>query len=233
MTARKVVLTRPATRYPSGAPVSSIFTSTNAATPSRTHAPVRECTPTTNVVSGVHVRDARNAHARTHAREEGEEVTDVLERMSAQQKKELLDRLLLEKHAADTATGSNRDVDMWATAVYTALVRVTRSSDPGLVGPGVVRRLLGVGAVWRPVAEFMQATGLMELTVTERQAAYYMLADLLVAHARVVARRSGAPLGAKLVGQCVTNLPGLVDQSFPGYAEAGMLKVVARQRMAH
>jgi len=225
---RKVVLTRPPTRY-AVAPVSS---NTNT-TPASHVRNARECTPPTTVGSGVHVHDACVSRAHTHMREGGEEVTDLLGRMSEQQKKEMLDRLLLEKQTAAASTGSNRDVDMWSTAVYTELVRVTRSSDQGLVGQGVVRKLLGVATTWRPVEQFMQATGLMELTVTERQAAYYLLADLLVRHARAVARRSGAPLGAKLAGQCVSNLPGLVDQAFPGYAEAGMLKVVARQRMAH
>jgi hypothetical protein len=78
----------------------------------------------------------------------------------------------------------------------------------------------------------MRSSKLGELQVNVRQAVYRTLGRLLVEHAHEVSRRSGAPLGPKLVGQCVGNLPGVFERSFPGYLAAGLAPVVARQMQA-
>lgn len=75
----------------------------------------------------------------------------------------------------------------------------------------------------------MTSSKLSELRVVERQAVYNLLAELLVEHAGYVARKSGAPLGPKLIGQCTGSLPGVFEASFPGYLAAGLAPILARQ----
>lgn len=188
----------------------------------RTHA--AEHTTTTNVVSVV--CDAVHERAATHASEADTVLKSAL-RLPAKERKELLDRLLLEQQT--DSTRADRDVDLWADAVHRELTQRLGSSDGGLVGIGVVRKVVAAGGAWKPVESFMQSAGLSSLTVTERQKAYVTLARLLVRHAAVVASRSGAPLSAKLVSQCSVNLPGVFEDSFPGYLQAGLAKVIVRQ----
>ena len=76
--------------------------------------------------------------------------------------------------------------------------------------------------------QFLQQSGLSACTVNERQQAYHILAELVVQHARYVARKSGAPLSPKLVANCMPNLPGVFEDAFPGYLEAGVAAMVAK-----
>ena len=224
MTTRRVVLTRPAhTRKPYRAetpPVGShVSTPTNTPT-----GPTSEHTTTTNVVSVVCEGGGSRVHA--HANQ-ATDFLDRLKQLPEKERKTVLDSLLLELQlSADTRP--DRDVGMWAEAVHRELTRRLGSMDGGLVGPMVVRKTVAVGTSWKPVDSFMRSSRLNELTVTERQRAYYLLAELLVRHARAVARRSGVPLSPKLVANCTVNLPGLFEDAFPGYLNAGLAKVVAR-----
>lgn len=166
-----------------------------------------------------------HAHA-THA-SQVEDFTQRLKSLSPKDRKAVLDSLLLEAQLNDD-TSATRDVAMWSEAVHREATRRLGSADGGLVGPAIVRRLVAVGTSWKPVQQFMQSSKLAELNVTERQRAYYLLAELLVRHALVVARRSGAPFSVKLVAQCTNNLPGVFEDAFPGYLEAGLARMVAR-----
>jgi len=223
MVAKRILLTRPA--YNRRPVVSAGDSSTTTNPIARTRA--RE-TPS-GVSSAASVYSTR-AHAQPAARED--EITTAALALSKKNKKELLDRLLLDLQNAPSQRGAaDRDKDMWASAVHRALLKVTGSMDGGLVGPAVVRRLVAVGTSWGHVEAFMVSSKLNEITVTDRQAVYNMLAELLVQHARYVARRSGAPLSVKLVTQCTTNLAGVFENSFPGYLEAGLAKAVARQAL--
>jgi hypothetical protein len=163
---------------------------------------------------------------RAHASAKDDIVTQ-LRALPAKDRKAVIDSLLLETQLIGEAD-AGRDLDMWAEAVHRELTRRLGSLDGGIVGPMVVRKLVAAGASWKPVEQFMAASKLSELTVTERQRAYYMLAELLVRHALTVARRSGAPMSAKLVANCTNNLAGVFEESFPGYLEAGLARMVTR-----
>lgn len=237
---RRLVVNRPAyTRNPvlcTGGSSSHLPTPLPAAS-ARVRTPLH--TTTTNVVSVVcnaasaRTRGMKHDDSRARTREGGsaDEVYRTLDHLSKAEKKKLIDRLLLDQHLSAAPTSADRDLDMWASAVHNALVRVVGGGGAGVAGPTLVRKLVGVGNAWRPVEAFMQSSKLCELPVVERQRSYNMLANLLMNHVRHVARASGAPLSAKLVGACAVNLPGVFEGAFPGYLEAGLAKIVARQQI--
>lgn len=152
-------------------------------------------------------------------------VVEVLKQLTGEQKKELLGLLALD--AADAASGADdRDLRMWSDAVAEEIADVTHTS----VGPMLVRKAMAPKASWSVVRELVDAAGAAKpLTVQERQSMYHLLAGVLVSHANYVAKASGAPISVKLVGNCVTNLPGLLDDAFPGYLHAGLMPLVVRQ----
>lgn len=184
-----------------------------------------EHTTTTNVVSVV--CEASHAQTSVRAREPKEQLLDSVLALNVKERKELLDRLLLEHQ--NEARDDQRDVAMWATAVHQQYTALYGSGDGVLVAPLVMKKLVQATASWEHVRRFMETSKLSELPVTERQGAYQLLAEILVRHAAQVARRSGAPLSPKLVSQCTVNLPGAFENQFPGYVAAGLAKVVARQ----
>lgn len=149
--------------------------------------------------------------------------------LPAAEQKQLLDRaaaaqlLLVESKRAD------RDVSMWSAAAYDAFCRVIGGVGAAGVGPQVARRLLGAATAWQPVEQFMSVAGLSELPVVDRQAVYNMLADLLVQHAKELARYTGAPFSVKFIANLAQNISGVFDAAFPGYLEAGLAHVVARR----
>lgn len=148
--------------------------------------------------------------------------------LSKVEQQELLDHLALQQQLTRKASDS-RDLDMWSAAVGTALGAAIGDDERGSYGQLLIKRLLGSTSCWRPVEAFMTSSKLSELRVVERQAVYNLLAELLVDHAGYVARKSGAPLGPKLIGQCTGSLPGVFEASFPGYLAAGLAPIVARQ----
>lgn len=159
------------------------------------------------------------------------EVEAILEQtksLTAKQRQELLDQLSL-AHQMTRAAGDDRDLDLWATAIYNALTSCVSGSDASSFGRLLVKRALAPTQNWRPVQSFMEESRLCELKVVERASVYHMLAELLVDHAQVVADRSGAPLGPKLVGSCAAGIAGIFDKAFPGYLRAGLAKIAARQ----
>lgn len=151
--------------------------------------------------------------------------------LNPSQQKELLARLSLTNQTL--ASGEVRDVDMWATALHDSLVSSVGGSGEGVAGPAVIKRLVASPSAWGPVSSFMKASTLAELNVTERQAAYMMLARLVIDNARGVAKHSRIPLTTKMVINCSSNITGIFQQSFPGYIESGLAKLVVRRMNAH
>ena len=152
--------------------------------------------------------------------------------LTAKQRQELLDQLALANRLSRSAD-QDRDLDMWATAVYSILTDCVASEDGSGYGRLLVKQSLGLSQNWRPVQEFMAQSRLCELKVPERASVYFMLAELLIKHAEKIAGRTGAPLGPKLVGSCAHSIAGVFDSAFPGYLRAGLAKIAARQLVAH
>lgn len=168
-------------------------------------------------------------HAHAPMREEAvEEILAVAQKLTAKQRQELLDRLSLVNKMTRSAD-QDRDLDMWATAIHSALTDCVGDGDASAYGRLAVKQLLASTQNWRPVQEFMERSRLNELKVVERQSVYHMLATLLVDHAREISDHTGAPLGPKLVGNCAHGIAGVFDQAFPGYLRAGLAKIAARQ----
>ena len=158
------------------------------------------------------------------------EILENARKLSDSERKELAEALLLDLHVASKAVKDcDRDIQMWSTAVYEGLTRVVGGGGAGLMGPTLARKHLAVVSAWKPVEEFMQMSGLADLTVIERQQCYNLLAMMTVSHAKAVARKSGAPLCVKLVSKCTGSLSGLFDNAFPGYLAAGLAKAIIRR----
>jgi len=151
--------------------------------------------------------------------------------LTAKQRQELLDQLSLSNQIS-RAADQDRDLEMWVGAIHSTLADAGSQGEGSAYGQMLIKRLLGLSQNWRPVQEFMQFSKLAELKVIERTSVYYLLAELVVNHARKISQRSGAPLGPKLVGSCATNIGALFEQSFPGYLQAGLAKIAARQQVA-
>lgn len=163
---------------------------------------------------------------------DSDSVLKLANQLSPADRKALLDKLALQHGLESTPAASDRELNMWTEAIHDALQEALGSSAGADVGFLVVRRTVGARSAWAPVTEFMELSRLSELTVTEKRQAYRLLAQLLVDHARFVARKSGAPLGPKLVGSCAGSIRGVFENSFPGYLQAGLARVVARQVVA-
>lgn len=155
------------------------------------------------------------------------DLLSLADQLPATERKTLLAHLALRGQTDES--GQTRDKDMWAHAVYNEIVRAFGADGGAGQGPALVKRTLSATAVWAPVADFMRASKLDALTVTERQSVYGMLAKLVVEQALYVARNIGAPLGVKLVANAASNMAAIFDRSFPGYLQAGLAPIVARQ----
>lgn len=151
----------------------------------------------------------------------------LAEQLPNAERKTLLAQLALKAQSSDG--GQDRDKDMWAQAVYEALARAFEHEGGAGQGPALVKRSVSVPAAWAPVADFMASSKLDDLTVTERQSVYGLVAQLVVQNARSIARRVNAPLSAKLVASCASNVASLFDNAFPGYLAAGLAPIVAKQ----
>lgn len=205
------------------------------AAPSRTRARVSERAPAPSPAPAPmrapspYVVGGEGPRGQAAACEEDDVVENLMasaSRMTAEQRRDLLARLSL---AESGMAGRERDQDMWAGAVHAALLDVAGAGDGAVLGPMAVKRLVAAPKAFAPVAAFMAATKLDRLTVQERQSFYGLLARLLVGHASEVSARSGAPMSARLVTQCGANVAAVFNQSFPGYAAAGLAHVVARR----
>jgi len=151
----------------------------------------------------------------------------VLAKLSASERKQLLDLLALDA-ASSAASTSDREVVAWSGAVAGALADMTNTS----ANPVLCRRVLAARAAWSPVQELMSKSRLNDSTVAQRESVYRLLARILVEHADEVAHRSGAPLSPKLVANCAPNIAALFDQRFPGYLRSGLAHLVVRQLAA-
>ena len=158
-----------------------------------------------------------------------EDVLALASKLTEAENKTLLAKLSLAQQTQSTQT---RDLDMWSVAVYEAILAAQRGSDGAVQGPMLVKRAVSSHSNWSAVRDFMVASKLLSLSVTERQSIYQLLAKLVVQSARFIARRSGAPLSAKLVASCSVNVASLFDNAFPGYVASGLALMVAQQLIA-
>lgn len=155
-----------------------------------------------------------------------DQILAMADKLEATEKQRLLDHLALSRQPQPEQA---RDVEMWSVAIYEALQHALGASSGAMGGPMLVKRAVASPSCWKPVEQFMQASKLAELQVRQRLLVYAMLADLLVKHASYVAKKSGAPLSPKLVGNCSASISGVFDAAFPGYLQAGLAPIIARQ----
>lgn len=176
------------------------------------------------------MREPAQAHGHAPMREVDPTLDQLLElanKLTETDRKQLLDQLALRQQKQPNR--DDRDLNMWATAVYDALVASFGGGEAIGLGPLPLRKLLSATTAWGPVEGFMKQARFNELQVVERQAIYGKLAQLLVRHARTVARYADVPLSAKLVANCAPKIAGLFDAAFPGYLASDLALMVARQ----
>jgi hypothetical protein len=161
-----------------------------------------------------------------------DEVMGLLDQLSPEARKTILAKLSLANITKSPQIGQERDLDMWAHAVYESLGDALGGAGAGLVGPAMIKRILAAPGSWKAVTEFMRVSRMDQVKVTERQAIYRMLADLVVGNARYISGRSGVPLSPKLVSTCSVNIAGIFDQAFPGYLASGLAFIVAKRLLA-
>ena len=155
------------------------------------------------------------------------EIKNLAKQLDPALRRQLLAELSLQATELDGA--EHRDLDMWAAAVYKGLVAANGGSAGSVPGPAIVKRALGSGGAWSIVRGFMADSKLDALKHIERQRVYELLAELVIANARHISRRSNAPLSPKLVGSCSSNIASLFDHAFPGYVRAGLAPLVAKR----
>jgi hypothetical protein len=160
-----------------------------------------------------------------------EQLSSLIDSLSPQQQKQLLDLLALKASTPDA--GEARDLEMWSGAIYDALQKALGHAGGAMGGPLAVKRSCGAPSAWAPVRDFLNASGLAKLEVRHRLSTYRVIADLVVAHASRVSKRTGAPLSPRLVCNCMGSVAGIFNAAFPGYLEAGLACVVARQLATH
>lgn len=168
----------------------------------------------------------------TKNEEKTNQVTSLMDQLQSLDKatrKQVLDQLALQVHNEHSRGGDNRDLDMWAAAIQTALQSAIGGGGGADCGLLMIKRFCAPRANWGPVEEFMTSSNLISLKVNERNAVYRMLARLLVEHCQRVCQFTGAPLTAKFVAAKCSELPGVFDKAFPGYLRMGIALVVARQ----
>jgi hypothetical protein len=144
-------------------------------------------------------------------------------------RKQLLDRVQLAVLTDSAANEKDRDLVLWSDAVYQHFIAAEQGSFAVGAGPLAFRKLLAPSVAWTPIWSFMQAAKLDQLPVVERQGVYQMLAEILVLHVKEICEHTGAALSPKMVANCCHLVRGAFDNSFPGYLEAGLVKVVVAQ----
>lgn len=133
---------------------------------------------------------------------------------------------------ATSGTADTRNLELWSTAAYDALVRANGGTPAGMPGPLVVRRLLAVRSSWQYIEDFLGVLGADEMTVATRLSLLRLLADLLVKRCQGIARHAHIPLNAKLVANNCGDISAVFEDAFPGYRGAGLVPLLVKRLVA-
>lgn len=155
--------------------------------------------------------------------------TKPAETMTTAELKKEVDRLALILRQRQQPDKQDRDLGIFADAVYTKINEVLGGAITGNVGPLSIRQLFQSAETWGPILAFLEQAGYLTMTPAEKVAVYGYLAELVVRHAYTVSKRSRAPMSPKLVANCSGNLGGLFEREFPGYLRRGHAGIVARR----
>lgn len=158
-----------------------------------------------------------------------QQALDLVEKLTGSDLKKLYDHLALR---LATVEAPQRDLSMWATAVYDALTASNGGSGAGLPGPLAVKQLLGARSCWSYVESFARSLGAEELRPAERLSLYRLLANLLVLRCVDVARHARIPLSAKLVANNCSDIASVFESAFPGYVGSGLVGVLVKRLLA-
>lgn len=144
-----------------------------------------------------------------------QQVMDAIRRLQEPDRQRALAEISLH-FAASKGKTVHRDLAMWASAVHSRLAELQVTG----YGPLLVKQQLA--SCWEAVADLAVALNLEKQPVQIRQAAYHLLAFVLLDEVRAMAAAVRAPLTLKMVVQQLPHLRALYEAQFPGYLSAGL-----------
>jgi hypothetical protein len=135
---------------------------------------------------------------------------------------ELLDFLLLQKMNRKQTSDQDRKLAMLMDSLTVELGKLLGNSNRVFPLP----QLPDVRKMFKQVEALMLDLKMSECDVRDTKAMYNVVARVLVQHASVVSNKAKIPVTMKLVLQTNTTLHALLDNSFPGYLQAGLMRSV-------
>lgn len=216
-------------------PVESVGTpggnpSTAASTPqqaTRKQPPQQQSQRDLLLLGGVSAANEKGGScAQAHTHERTSEATDLFTAatsLSVEERQRLLDHLALSLQ--ENLSPQHRELAAWSEAVRESVEAAVQINLP----PALIRRAYAARSAWKPVEGIFAAARLEKVEVAVRSLVYRLFADILVEHAVYAAKKAEVPLSVKFLVNCSVNLPGLVENAFPGYLAAGLLPVVAKR----
>lgn len=156
------------------------------------------------------------------------QILEQVKNLNKANKANMLDWLALDAMQSKVAS-KDRDLGMWIVSVYACLQQANAEGCIACPAPLVLKRLISAGKSYAHLEQFMQSTNLAQAKVTQRQAIYHLLAGILLTHAKQLAAGVQIPLTPTLMLNQCANIVAIVNQALPGYAEAGLLPILAHQ----
>jgi hypothetical protein len=135
---------------------------------------------------------------------------------------ELLDFLLLQKMNRKQTSDQDRKLAMLMDSLTTELGKLLGNSNRVFPLP----QLPDVRKMFRQVEALMLDLKMSECNIQDTKAFYNVIARVLILHANAVSTSAKIPVTMKLVLQTNTTLHALLDNNFPNYMAAGLMKAV-------
>lgn len=161
-------------------------------------------------------------------RQKGKSITAILEmlsKLSDSQKRQILDFLALSLQNNKNIK-LDRNILLWATAIVGAwevIYPKASITEHTLLGMSIKKSFC---ESHEKIDEFLIASGLTKLKVTERTLLYKLLAKLLVNQAYSVSNNCGIPMSLNLVFNQKQSIVQIFDIAFPGYLRSGLVKTL-------
>lgn len=134
----------------------------------------------------------------------------------------LLDFLALERTNRSITTLQERKLNMFTDSLAQELGKSLGQSSR--IYP--LALLPQAKKMFRDAEALLKDLDLEHFAMPETKAMYNVLAKVLVHHAHKVSAKAKIPVNMKLVLQTTTPLHALLDEHFPGYIKAGVMKIV-------
>ena len=157
------------------------------------------------------------------------QILDLTKTLTTTELRHVLNQLSLELRGRAERSSSDRTFNLWLQSSITALHSTMQGSGRGEVGSALLSGYIKDSGNFICVQEFLDAHDLTNEPVATTQAILHLLATLLARYAHAVCQRTRIPLTPKAYVNCMPHLAQVFDSHFPGYAESGLVKLVAKR----